>query len=118
MASEFDKKRANVSKWGVSDMVMLPEVSEDGILDNLDKRLRNGDMYCYIGSVLISTNPYEMVKGLYGPQVIDRYRGKYIYEEQPHVYAVAEQAYRRMIYEREDQSIIISGESGAGKVCC
>src|SRR3989338_1495302 len=110
-----DEKRANTSKWGVADMVMLQDVSEPGILDNLEKRLRNEDIYTYIGPVLISCNPYKNIEGLYGPKIIDKYRGKYIYEEMPHVYALAEQAYRRMIYERENQSIIISGESGAGK---
>ncbi|MDP2437463.1 MAG: hypothetical protein Q8P67_17095 [archaeon] len=108
-------RKAFVSKYGVADMVMLTEISENAILDNLEKRLRNADMYTYIGGVLISTNPYQLIDGLYGPQQIRKYQGKYVYEEEPHVYALAEQAYRRMLYERENQSIIISGESGAGK---
>mmetsp|Transcript_40855 Transcript_40855/g.102867 ORF Transcript_40855/g.102867 Transcript_40855/m.102867 type:complete len:1038 (-) Transcript_40855:173-3286(-) len=105
---------AQVSKWGVADMVMLPQVTEEALLDNLDKRLRNRDIYSYIGPVLISTNPYTPID-IYGKAVIQRYQGRYPYENPPHVYAVAESAYRSMLFEREDQSIIISGESGSGK---
>eukprot|EP01104_Vermistella_antarctica_P007042 TRINITY_DN1777_c0_g1_i1.p1 TRINITY_DN1777_c0_g1~~TRINITY_DN1777_c0_g1_i1.p1 ORF type:complete len:946 (+),score=249.72 TRINITY_DN1777_c0_g1_i1:407-3244(+) len=99
---------------GVSDLVMLTDISEKGVVDNLCLRLKEKDIYTFIGDVLISVNPYKMLP-IYGPKVIPRYQGKFPYEVPPHVYAIAENAYKSMMYEREDQSIIISGESGSGK---
>jgi len=103
------------SKHGVDDMVMLTKISEDTILDNLKKRYDNDIIYTYIGHVLIAMNPYKLIEKLYLERTLKDYRGKYQYEMPPHVYALADQMYRNMLQEGEDQCVIISGESGAGK---
>lgn len=96
-------------------MVMLSRVSNDSILENLRKRFSDELIYTYIGHVLIAMNPYRMIKDLYTDQTLRRYRGKYPYEEPPHVYAVADDMYRHMLSEACSHCVIISGESGAGK---
>jgi hypothetical protein len=60
----------------------------------------------YIGHVLVAVNPYRMLP-IYGPSVIKNYCGRYIYEESPHVYAIAEDAYRSLLNEGKNQCIII-----------
>ena len=96
-------------------MVMLSDISEKGILVNLEKRFHADVIYTYIGNVLISVNPFKPISGLYTPDTLKSYRGKYPYELSPHVYALAEEMYRQMIANAESQCVIISGESGAGK---
>ena len=94
---------------------MLKNVSNDGIADNLKTRFGNEIIYTYIGHVLIAMNPYKQIKNLYSEHVLRSYRGKYPYEEAPHVYAIADDMYRHMISEACNHCVIISGESGAGK---
>lgn len=103
------------SKHGVDDMVMLSSISESAINENLKKRYNNDVIYTYIGHVLISVNPFKEIKGLYLDRTLKDYKGKYRYELPPHVYATADDMYRSMLSERENQCVIISGESGAGK---
>jgi myosin I len=65
--------------------------------------------------VLISVNPFKNINNLYSASAVSKHKGRYLYELPPHVFALAEQAYRSLMTEREDQCVIISGESGAGK---
>jgi len=104
-------KQKNV---GVDDLVMLTEVSEKSLLENLNKRYKDGVIYTSIGPVLISLNPYKQL-GIYGKDQINLYKGKHEFEIPPHIYSIADKAYRALLSERENQCIIISGESGAGK---
>ncbi|KAJ2125795.1 class II myosin [Coemansia sp. RSA 1822] len=99
---------------GVSDMTMLSKINNESINDNLKMRFENADIYTYIGNVLISVNPFKDL-GIYTPQVLKSYENKNRMELAPHVYAIAEGAFRNMIAYSEDQCVIISGESGAGK---
>ncbi|PRP79992.1 hypothetical protein PROFUN_12279 [Planoprotostelium fungivorum] len=103
------------SKHGVDDMVMLTKVNNDGITDNLKKRHAADVIYTYIGHVLISVNPFKEIKDLYTDRTLKDYKGKYRYELPPHVYSLADDMYRSMLNDRENQCVIISGESGAGK---
>ncbi|XP_058857655.1 unconventional myosin-Ic-like isoform X2 [Acipenser ruthenus] len=100
---------------GVQDFVLLENfTSEAAFIDNLRKRFKENLIYTYIGSVLVSVNPYKELE-IYSKQHMERYRGVNFYEVSPHIYAVSDNSYRAMRTERKDQCILISGESGAGK---
>uniref|UniRef100_A0A8C9U546 Unconventional myosin-Ic n=1 Tax=Scleropages formosus TaxID=113540 RepID=A0A8C9U546_SCLFO len=100
---------------GVQDFVLLENyTSEAAFVENLRRRFKENLIYTYIGSVLVSMNPYKELE-IYSRQHMDRYRGVSFFEISPHIYAVSDNAYRSMRTERRDQCILISGESGAGK---
>ncbi|KAM6907094.1 unconventional myosin-Ic isoform 2-T2 [Xenentodon cancila] len=100
---------------GVQDFVLLENYnSEAAFIENLRRRFRENLIYTYIGSVLVSVNPYKELE-IYSKQQMERYRGVSFYEISPHIYALSDNTYRAMRTERKDQCILISGESGAGK---
>ncbi|XP_068670118.1 unconventional myosin-Ib-like isoform X9 [Montipora foliosa] len=99
---------------GVGDLVLLESLTEDSLLENLWDRYNNKDIYTYIGNVVVSINPYRKFK-LYTSERIAEYRSRNIYELPPHIYAIADVAYRSMRDYNQDQCILITGESGAGK---
>lgn len=68
-----------------------------------------------MANILISINPYQTIDGFYSLQKIKEYRGKSLGQKEPHIFAIADKSYREMIRHRKSQSIIVSGESGAGK---
>lgn len=95
-------------------MVLLPKIQESAIVENLKKRLMDDVIYTYIGPVLIAVNPYKMLP-YFTDKEVDMYQGAATYENPPHIYALADNMFRNMLIETENQCVIISGESGAGK---
>ncbi|XP_013374322.1 PREDICTED: unconventional myosin-Ie isoform X2 [Chinchilla lanigera] len=104
----------NVKHSGVDDMVLLSKITESSIVENLKKRYMDDYIFTYIGSVLISVNPFKQMP-YFGEKEIEMYQGAAQYENPPHIYALADSMYRNMVIDRENQCVIISGESGAGK---
>uniref|UniRef100_A0A671Y665 Osteoclast-stimulating factor 1 n=1 Tax=Sparus aurata TaxID=8175 RepID=A0A671Y665_SPAAU len=104
----------NVKHSGVDDMVLLSKINEDAIVDNLKKRYMDDYIFTYIGPVLISVNPFKQMP-YFGEKEVEMYQGAAQYENPPHIYALADNMYRNMMIDRENQCVIISGESGAGK---
>ncbi|XP_067299390.1 unconventional myosin-Ib isoform X4 [Pseudorasbora parva] len=99
---------------GVGDMVLLEPLSEDSFIENLKKRFDHNEIYTYIGSVVISMNPYKSLP-IYTAEKVEEYRNRNFYELSPHIYALADEAYRSLRDQDKDQCILITGESGAGK---
>ncbi|XP_005168008.1 unconventional myosin-Ib isoform X4 [Danio rerio] len=99
---------------GVGDMVLLEPLSEESFIENLKKRFDHNEIYTYIGSVVISMNPYKSLS-IYSAEKVEEYRNRNFYELSPHIYALADEAYRSLRHQDKDQCILITGESGAGK---
>ncbi|KAF8398666.1 hypothetical protein HHK36_014521 [Tetracentron sinense] len=97
---------------GVDDLMQLSYLNEPSVLYNLQYRYNQDLIYTKAGPVLIAINPFKEVP-LYGDDYIEAYKRKSI--DSPHVYAITDTAIREMIRDEVNQSIIISGESGAGK---
>ncbi|XWS63278.1 hypothetical protein CRYUN_Cryun06bG0081500 [Craigia yunnanensis] len=97
---------------GVVDLMQLGYLNEPSVLFNLQCRYNQDMIYTKAGPVLVAINPFKKVS-LYGNDYIEAYKNKSI--ESPHVYAIADAAIREMTRDEVNQSIIISGESGAGK---
>ncbi|KAL0094988.1 P-loop containing nucleoside triphosphate hydrolase protein [Phycomyces blakesleeanus] len=108
------KEGVKKKQVGVSDMTLLSQITNEAINENLMKRWLNQEIYTYIGHVLISVNPFKDL-GIYSETVLESYKGKNLLEMPPHVFAIAEASYHHMNSYKENQCIIISGESGAGK---
>ncbi|XP_014810049.1 PREDICTED: unconventional myosin-Ib isoform X8 [Calidris pugnax] len=99
---------------GVGDMVLLEPLNEDSFINNLRKRFDHNEVYTYIGSVVISINPYRSLP-IYTPEKVEEYRNRNFYELSPHIFALSDEAYRSLRDQDKDQCILITGESGAGK---
>ncbi|XP_006464677.1 myosin-2 isoform X2 [Citrus sinensis] len=97
---------------GVDDLIQLSYLNEPSVLNNIQYRYSRDMIYSKAGPVLIAVNPFKAVP-IYGNKFITAYRQKVM--DSPHVYAIADTAYNEMMGDGVNQSIIISGESGAGK---
>lgn len=100
---------------GVDDMTKLAYLHEPGVLYNLASRYTLNEIYTYTGNILIAVNPFRRLPHLYDTSMMEQYKGAAFGELSPHLFAVADTCYRAMINEHGSQSILVSGESGAGK---
>lgn len=114
MAFHWTSKTSSNSSAGVEDMVLLSKVTEEQIVENLRKRYQNDLIYTYIGPTLVAVNPYKQLP-YFTQKEIDMYRGAASHENPPHIYATADTMFQNMMTDEENQCVIISGESGAGK---
>nr|XP_060618893.1 unconventional myosin-Ia-like isoform X1 [Anolis sagrei ordinatus]XP_060618894.1 unconventional myosin-Ia-like isoform X1 [Anolis sagrei ordinatus] len=99
---------------GVGDLVLLDPLTEDTVMRNLEKRFHRKDIYTYIGNVVISVNPYEPLS-IYTEEKVEEYKNCNFFAVKPHIYAIADDAYRSLRDQDKDQCVLITGESGAGK---
>uniref|UniRef100_A0A7N8X5D6 Myosin IHb n=1 Tax=Mastacembelus armatus TaxID=205130 RepID=A0A7N8X5D6_9TELE len=100
---------------GIQDFVLLDAyTSESAFLDNLRKRFHENLIYTYIGTLLVSVNPYKELD-IYSKKQMDIYMGVNFFELPPHIFALADNVFRTMLFEFNNHFILISGESGAGK---
>ena len=97
------------------DLTSLSYLNEPAVLHAIKKRYSQLNIYTYSGIVLIATNPFDRVDQLYSQDMIQAYAGKRRGEMEPHLFAIAEEAYRLMKNDKQNQTIVVSGESGAGK---
>uniref|UniRef100_H3D8H9 Myosin, heavy chain 10, non-muscle n=1 Tax=Tetraodon nigroviridis TaxID=99883 RepID=H3D8H9_TETNG len=115
VVNKDDIQKMNPPKFSkVEDMAELTCLNEASVLHNLKDRYYSGLIYTYSGLFCVVINPYKNLP-IYSDNIIEMYRGKKRHEIPPHIYAISESAYRCMLQDREDQSILCTGESGAGK---
>ncbi|KAI8899618.1 P-loop containing nucleoside triphosphate hydrolase protein [Globomyces pollinis-pini] len=110
-----DTEKMNPPKFDrVEDMAELTHLNEASVVHNLKLRYLSNLIYTYSGLFCVTVNPYKKLP-IYSDDIIRAYKGKKRSEMPPHVYCVVDQAYNDMINTKENQSILITGESGAGK---
>ncbi|KAI9257981.1 P-loop containing nucleoside triphosphate hydrolase protein [Phascolomyces articulosus] len=112
--SELPPLRNPPKMENTDDLTNLSYLNEPSVLNTIRTRYMQHNIYTYSGIVLIAANPFARVQ-LYEPDIIQQYSGRRRGELEPHLFAIAEDAYRQMIREQQNQTIVVSGESGAGK---
>uniref|UniRef100_A0A8D0BZW2 Myosin X n=1 Tax=Salvator merianae TaxID=96440 RepID=A0A8D0BZW2_SALMN len=100
---------------GLEDMAALIDLHEGAIMHNLFQRYQQDKIYTYIGSIVASVNPYKTIPGLYDCTTVEQYSRHHLGEISPHIFAVANECYRCLWKRHDNQCVLISGESGAGK---
>uniref|UniRef100_A0A8C9WDV4 Myosin-7-like n=1 Tax=Scleropages formosus TaxID=113540 RepID=A0A8C9WDV4_SCLFO len=125
---EADVHPQNPPKFDkIEDMAMFTFLHEPAVLFNLKERYaawmiyvgitrndRHTYPHTYSGLFCVTVNPYKWLP-VYDPAVVTAYRGKKRSEAPPHIFSISDNAYQYMLSDRENQSILITGESGAGK---
>uniref|UniRef100_A0A8P4KMZ5 Myosin-6 n=1 Tax=Dicentrarchus labrax TaxID=13489 RepID=A0A8P4KMZ5_DICLA len=98
----------------IEDMAMFTFLHEPAVLFNLKERYAAWMIYTYSGLFCVTVNPYKWLP-VYDQSVVNAYRGKKRSEAPPHIFSISDNAYQYMLADRENQSVLITGESGAGK---
>merc|ERR1719210_1379978 len=115
LVSKDDMQKMNPPKYDKQeDMADLTCLNEASVLHNIKERYFSSLIYTYSGLFCVVVNPYKRLP-IYTEKIIEIYKGKKRHEVPPHVFAITDIAYRSMLQDREDQSILCTGESGAGK---
>ncbi|XXH00264.1 nucleoside triphosphate pyrophosphohydrolase ham1 [Hypoxylon texense] len=97
------------------DLTNLSHLNEPAVLQAIRLRYAQKEIYTYSGIVLIATNPFARVDSLYVPGMVQVYAGKQRETQAPHLFAIAEEAFMKMVKDSRNQTVVVSGESGAGK---
>lgn len=98
----------------VEDMADLGYLNEASVVHNLKQRYASNMIYTYSGLFLVAVNPYYNLQ-IYGDEYVSAYKNKKRAEIPPHIFAIADAAFHDMLHSKENQSVLITGESGAGK---
>ncbi|XP_018304530.1 myosin heavy chain, muscle isoform X8 [Mycetomoellerius zeteki] len=96
------------------DMSNLTYLNDASVLHNLKQRYYAKLIYTYSGLFCVAINPYKRFP-VYTSRCAKLYRGKRRSEVPPHIFAISDGAYVNMLTNNENQSMLITGESGAGK---
>ncbi|KAJ2255559.1 class II myosin, partial [Coemansia sp. RSA 451] len=108
-------ERVNPPKFEkVEDMADLGYLNEASVMHNLKQRYASNMIYTYSGLFLVAVNPYYNLQ-IYGSDYVAAYKNKKRTEVPPHIFSIADAAFHDMLHSKENQSILITGESGAGK---
>ncbi|CAL4902054.1 unnamed protein product [Urochloa decumbens] len=113
--SDIHPKDTEVPSNGIDDMTRLSYLHEPGVLNNMAIRYAKNIIYTYTGNILIAINPFQRLPHLSEPHTMEKYKCANFGELDPHVFAIADVSYRQMMNEGKSNSILVSGESGAGK---
>ncbi|KAI0472030.1 putative myosin MYO2 [Xylariaceae sp. FL0804] len=97
------------------DLTNLSHLNEPAVLQAIKLRYAQNEIYTYSGIVLIATNPFARVDSLYVPGMVQVYAGRQRETQAPHLFAIAEEAFVKMVKDKVNQTVVVSGESGAGK---
>ncbi|KAH8064996.1 hypothetical protein JL722_1888 [Aureococcus anophagefferens] len=103
------------------DLILLEEaqLTHGGLSKELSARYKRDEMYTAIGEVLIAVNPYRVLerggKSIYGEDVALHYQEAILHLQKPHIFGVGAAAYNALVKDGEDQCVLVTGESGAGK---
>ena len=111
---ECTEKITPFKKIGYEDMTKMEDMTLEAVLGNLKERYEQDLIYTYTSSILVAINPFKRLN-CFTPGWVKHYKGKRLGLLSPHIFAVAEQAYANMIDHKVNQSVLVSGESGAGK---
>ncbi|KAF2264226.1 hypothetical protein CC78DRAFT_495657 [Lojkania enalia] len=107
--------KVNPAKFDkADDMAELTHLNEPSVIHNLHMRYQADLIYTYSGLFLVTVNPYCPLP-IYSRDYINMYRGRSREETKPHIFAMADEAFRNLVEEGTNQSILVTGESGAGK---
>eukprot|EP00039_Didymoeca_costata_P012699 m.184053 g.184053 ORF g.184053 m.184053 type:complete len:928 (+) comp15556_c0_seq2:1512-4295(+) len=103
-------------KIGVYDLILLDEQTEERVIQNIETLYANNQIYSYIGNVVIAVNPFKRLP-IYDTKTLEKYMARSAFDPklEPHIFALADNAFTDMKFRGRDQVVIISGESGAGK---
>ena len=107
--------KVNPAKFDkANDMAELTHLNEASVVHNLHMRYQSDLIYTYSGLFLVTVNPYCPLP-IYSNDYINMYKGRSREDTKPHIFAMADEAFRNLVNEGENQSILVTGESGAGK---
>lgn len=95
-------------------MAELTHLNEPSVVYNLYLRYMDDLIYTYSGLFLVAINPYKLLP-IYDESMVRKFRNQPTDKESPHIFAIAEATYRNLLSNKRDQSILVTGESGAGK---
>ncbi|XP_062698482.1 myosin-IIIb-like isoform X5 [Aedes albopictus] len=107
-------RKSKPQKMYIDDLAGLDVLTEDTIVEQLQKRFEANQIYTYIGDILVAVNPFSKL-GIYTTYHQKKYSGKTRSDNPPHIFAVADAAHQALVHQKQNQAIVISGESGSGK---
>ncbi|TIC24772.1 clathrin heavy chain [Wallemia mellicola] len=113
-ANDLPLLRNPILLEGTDDLVNLSYLNEPAVLYSIKRRYAQHSIYTYSGIVLIAVNPFAKLS-IYGPAIMQAYSTRRRGELEPHIYAIAQDAHASMTRENKNQTMVVSGESGAGK---